>query len=518
MQQAWNYASRMSHPRPYYYLENFCTALAWLQQRYGDLLNPTEHAFMERFHVLPRKSAALLVRMVGRKGDLFRTAKLRYPEIGDPTEAAGALIELGWVDCQPIATVVQLDWWPQAPDAIYRLAVKPLCERLRLLYFGNFRQDWSQFVLTELGIFRYEKVSCDTTTRAFQRRDHIDSFDGLFQCRQKLEESDDIGAVLAMLPGPVADNEWLEGRRRKLQFRIAQCLERRKEWAHALEIYRACEYPGSRLRVVRLLERLEQVAAACKLADTIREQPADEVEAQQVGRMWPRLQRKAGLTAHRSRPLQGWTTFALVLPVSGRPARLECATGEALSQPDAPVHYVENGLLNSLFGLLCWEAIFAPVAGAFFHEFQAAPADLHAPEFRVRRASQFAECFAQLQGDGYRDTIRHNFEHKYGILSPFVSWGLLSHELLAVALSCFPREHLRVCFERILADIRANVSGLPDLVQFWPEERRYRLIEVKGPGDRLQDSQLRWLAFCVSHAIPVSVCHVSWHATDASCV
>ena len=64
----------MSHPRPFYYLENFCAALAWLQQRYGDLLNPTEHAFIERFHALPRKSAALLVRMVGRRGDLFRTA------------------------------------------------------------------------------------------------------------------------------------------------------------------------------------------------------------------------------------------------------------------------------------------------------------------------------------------------------------------------------------------------------------------------------------------------------------
>jgi hypothetical protein len=207
-----------------------------------------------------------------------------------------------------------------------------------------------------------------------------------------------------------------------------------------------------------------------------------------------------------------------VLPVAERPARLECATGEGLSQPDAPVHYVENGLLNSLFGLLCWEAIFAPVAGAFFHEFQAAPADLHAPEFRIRRASQFARCFAQLQSHGYRDTIRHNFEHKNGILSPFVSWGLLSDELLALALSCLPREHLRVCFERILADIRSNACGLPDLVQFWPEERRYRLIEVKGPGDRLQDNQLRWLAFCVAHAIPVSVCHVSWHASDASCV
>ena len=80
MRRAAHYASSMLHPRPFYYLENFCTALAWLRQRYGDLLNATEHAFIARFHELPRESAALLVRMIGRKGDLFRTSRLIWPD------------------------------------------------------------------------------------------------------------------------------------------------------------------------------------------------------------------------------------------------------------------------------------------------------------------------------------------------------------------------------------------------------------------------------------------------------
>lgn len=36
------------------------------------------------------------------------------------------------------------------------------------------------------------------------------------------------------------------------------------------------------------------------------------------------------------------------------------------------------------------------------------------------------------------------------------------------------------------------------------------MIEVKGPGDRLQDNQLRWLAFCEAHGMPVEVCYVTW--------
>jgi hypothetical protein len=82
--------------------------------------------------------------------------------------------------------------------------------------------------------------------------------------------------------------------------------------------------------------------------------------------------------------------------------------------------------------------------------------------------------------------------------------------LLEQALACLPPEHLRRCFERLLEDIHANRTGMPDLIQFWPEEGRYCMIEVKGPGDRLQDNQLRWLEFCAQHQMPVQVCYVQW--------
>jgi hypothetical protein len=73
-----------------------------------------------------------------------------------------------------------------------------------------------------------------------------------------------------------------------------------------------------------------------------------------------------------------------------------------------------------------------------------------------------------------------------------------------------PAVHLERLFRRLLDDIRENCTGLPDLVQFWPDERRYRLIEVKGPGDRLQDHQQRWMRFCSAQKIPVCVAHVQW--------
>jgi hypothetical protein len=205
----------------------------------------------------------------------------------------------------------------------------------------------------------------------------------------------------------------------------------------------------------------------------------------------------------------------LELPYPDPPQRVELAVSAHLSTPQAPVLYVENTLLNSLFGLLCWSAIFAPLPGAFFHEFHAAPADLLEADFHQRRSAAFSACFAQLENGTYRDSILRTFEAKAGIQSAFVPWGALTRQELELALDCIPPAHLQKFFERLLADVRANRSGLPDLIQLWPDERRYRLLEVKGPGDRLQDNQVRWLNFCLAQDIPVAVCKVKWQAVPS---
>ena len=78
--------------------------------------------------------------------------------------------------------------------------------------------------------------------------------------------------------------------------------------------------------------------------------------------------------------------------------------------------------------------------------------------------------------------------------------------------TAFPPQHLQACFSRLLQDLKANRAGMPDLIQFYPHERRYRMIEVKGPGDRLQDNQKRWLTFAAEQGIAVEVCYVTWAA------
>lgn len=99
-------------PPAFYYLSNFERALAWLVERYDDVLDAEEHAFVAAFGALPRASRALLVRMLMRKGPMFRASKLVYDEIGCPFAAAAPLVALGWIDPQPMLSL----------DALFALA------------------------------------------------------------------------------------------------------------------------------------------------------------------------------------------------------------------------------------------------------------------------------------------------------------------------------------------------------------------------------------------------------------
>jgi hypothetical protein len=105
------------------------------------------------------------------------------------------------------------------------------------------------------------------------------------------------------------------------------------------------------------------------------------------------------------------------------------------------------------------------------------------------------------------------YQAKFGIQSPFVFWGVLDEQLLELALLCIPAAHLKACCTRLLQNIRDNRAGMPDLIQFYPQQPGYRMVEVKGPGDRLQDNQKRWMEFASRHGMPVEVCHVEWSGT-----
>ncbi|WP_116811736.1 hypothetical protein [Steroidobacter cummioxidans] len=210
-----------------YYLRNFQSAMAWLVEDYPDLLSPPERTFIQQFADLPQPSQALLVRLLMRKHDCFRGSKIRYPEIGDIAAAAAPLVHAKLLDDEPLLTLDELfellrrdeidalfagtstrsftkaefltalqplhlhsrsfsSWRQSKDEQAYRVLIAALCSQLRLLFLGGFHQDWSEFVLVDLGIFRYQAVGLDSKSRGFQCRADIEAFYRLYACREQL--------------------------------------------------------------------------------------------------------------------------------------------------------------------------------------------------------------------------------------------------------------------------------------------------------------------------------------------
>ncbi|WP_165856314.1 VRR-NUC domain-containing protein [Marinobacter sp. JSM 1782161] len=544
---------------PLYYLKNFETVVRWVREHHGDLLTSDERALIDRLLDLPQPARALLVRLVMRSGERFRQSKLNYPELGAPVdEALDALAAAGWVENDPELDIEALfdaltvaecrnalgawlaesplprsaskkamlahcreltpeprrfsHWWPQTDDRLVALHHMALFDRIRLMFFGNLRQSWPDFVLVELGHHRYETVPFTPDSRAFQSRDDVDRYLAMQACRDRLEAGESPDTIWPDVP-PRNANPWLESRRGRLLMELGRQADRSGEAELALRAWGESGHREARLRQLRLLERLKRPEEAWAVARDAVDDPRGDGEARGLERLLKRLAKKLDQTpplAPRRPPIPEQT---LVLP-KPEAMSVEWAALEHLSQERAPVCYVENTLINGLFGLLCWPALFAPLPGAFFHPFHLAPADLHREDFVQRRQALFDDCLAALDGGDYKDRIRDNWRAKQGLSSAFVHWPVLTEPVLEMALACIPAAHLKLLFQRLLRDLREHRSGLPDLIRFVPDDTTYEMIEVKGPGDRLQDHQIRWLEFCLEHGLPVSVCYVRWSEAE----
>jgi hypothetical protein len=552
------YSSDMRDPdqpplEPSYYLNNFEEVLSTIRSRYADLLDPDELRFVTEFPQLPQDARSLLARMVMRRGALFRASRVHYAEIGDTGVAAAPLIDAGWLTDRPLLSVEDLrdiltkpelirclrlprrystwrkadliamlkaqfarprciaDWCPGEVDLVYALLVAPVCERFKLMFFGNHRQGWSEFVTADLKIFKYEKIERTLHSRPFQTRAQIAALERLHDCRELFEQGMPLPDLMLIIPAQIQDSEWIEDIRQRLLFRIAREFERAGEIRTALSMYSGCSHRGARTRAIRLKARARDWEATRALCLQAKERPESEAELQYLGRVLPRANRRLGIPDVPGDAAPAIPHFEVSLENVRATRAVEHGVLDHLARNLADcttVRYVENGLINALFGLLCWPAIFAPIPGAFFHDFHRAPADLASSHFYRRREGHFGECLSHLKSGRYRPAIWRTFKQKWGIQSPFVRWHGLDRSLLRWALDCIPAAHLERWFEWILRDVDENRSGFPDLVQFWPERNEYRMIEVKGPGDRLQDNQRRFLEFCVSHGMPVSVCYV----------
>src|SRR5690606_18759803 len=127
-------------------------------------------------------------------------------------------------------------------------------------FFGNLRQDWSEFVLADLGLYSYETVDFHASARAFQSRHDIDAYLQLHRCRERLdsaEDADTCAAAISDVPIAPYDSEWLENRRGRLLYHAGGRFERMHQWQRSLHCYTLSTDRDARARRVSLLVPLQ---------------------------------------------------------------------------------------------------------------------------------------------------------------------------------------------------------------------------------------------------------------------
>jgi len=520
-------------PPPEDYYQNNCrTLFSFVLAHYADLLAEQDAASLQSYLRLTDDAQRLFARLLTRKGPLIRTDSLNYAEISNVAQALDLLCEKQFICLAAPAPGDQLlavarkaevtalnptllpnsarkDAWVLQLLSLYtdrqvheRVVAqfswlhinKPQTwQMVRLLYFGDNQQDWSAFVIRDLGMVRYEPWHMHS--RRYESLQTLKAdmyYRRLSELSRRLEEHPKLAVELSKcLQAQVPDDRFMQARRERTLLRIGRWHERADEPQAAVDAYRQVNRHPARERIVRLLHRCGDESTASQWLQTIRNAPLCEEEAQFAERFGKRQ--------------AGYQPPATQIDITELQGDIEQQALNLLLQPGEWGAHVENSLVRTLTGLVYWEVIFADVAGAFTNPFQSGPHDLYREEFLQPREQQLATLEAAVQADAdMQHHLLDMFERKQGIANSLVDWQMFKDIALADIIDAMPVDDIRKLSHFLIRNLHSRRAGLPDLfVVHGP--KHYELIEVKGPGDQLQPGQRVWFKHLARLGIPARV-------------
>ncbi|NXM73758.1 FAN1 nuclease, partial [Serilophus lunatus] len=189
----------------------------------------------------------------------------------------------------------------------------------------------------------------------------------------------------------------------------------------------------------------------------------------------------------------------------------------------ALTHYRRNGFdqgihgegstFITLYGILMWDIVFMDdIPDVFRNSYQTSPLDLYTDSFYENRRDVIEAKLQQLHSassETLAELIADIWTTQEGKAAALVSWGrFISLQQVQSLVSCLGGTFLSGVFRRLSKDLRHCRGGLPDLVVWSTHTHHFKLVEVKGPNDRLSHKQMLWLSELKKLGAAVEVCHV----------
>ncbi|NWV24153.1 FAN1 nuclease, partial [Origma solitaria] len=189
----------------------------------------------------------------------------------------------------------------------------------------------------------------------------------------------------------------------------------------------------------------------------------------------------------------------------------------------ALTHYRRNGFdqgihgegstFITLYGILMWDIIFmGDVPDVFRNSYQTFPLDLYTDSFYENRRDVIEARLQQLHtasSETLAKLVADVWTTQEGKAAALVNWGrFISLQQVQSLVSCLGGAFLSGVFRRLSRDLRHCRGGLPDLLVWRSHSQHFKLVEVKGPNDRLSPKQMLWLSELHKLGAAVEVCHV----------
>ncbi|KAI3676895.1 hypothetical protein L1987_86509 [Smallanthus sonchifolius] len=428
--------------------------------------------------------------------------------------------------------------------------------RVERLFFCNGEQDLSAFLLVDLGIMKYPTYNCVVTDQIFSSRNDLLSYEEALEVAQIMDQSleeDNPAVVLRCIAISVSrvssdaaktikfscfSASWVYS---KVVLLGVSFLESERRYTDAVDLLKhlLLNFAKDRRRgywTLRLsvdLEHLGRVNESLSVAESGLDDP------------WVRAGSRISLqrrVLRLGKPPRRWKipsyseSVKRKIPevhVQGRPLNCKTGTksrfygedGEQCGVEQLALQYYagedgggwqgvhsESGIWLTIFGLLMWDVIFSDVPNVFLTRFQTSPLDLDTDYFYEARKSIIEPLLAKIQEGMAEEILITSWESHFGTSCRGINWNRHSLTELRAVVTCIGSGCMATICRHLAQDYRSWSSGMPDLL-LWRFHSDYsgeaKLVEVKGPRDRLSEQQRAWLLFFMDSGFNAEVCMVN---------
>ncbi|KAL5758235.1 hypothetical protein ACOSP7_020846 [Xanthoceras sorbifolium] len=437
--------------------------------------------------------------------------------------------------------------------------------RAERLFFLNGDQNLSAFLLVDLGIVKYPIYNCIISNQIFSNHSDLLVYEEAIELAQIMDQSlDENNIELVLRCIMVADSRisstcWkaTEPTTSKLAAPFYSCFS--ASWVFSKVVLLGISFLEHEHRyndAVNLLKRL-LISFTCdgrrgywtlRLSIDLEHMgcPNESLSVAEEGLMDPWVRAGSRMALQRrvlrlGKPPRRWKTPSFSesihrkiteVHIQGRPLNRETGMksrfygedGEQCGVEQLALQYYagegggwqgvhsESGIWLTIFGLLMWDILFSDIPDVFRSRFQTAPLDLATDSFYVVRKNLIESQLQKIHDGMAEEIIITSWESHMGTACKGVNWDRHSLFELRAAVACIGGPCLASFCRHLAQDYGSWSSGMPDLL-LWRFHEEYRgeakLVEVKGPRDRLSEQQRAWLLMLMDCGFNVEVCKVS---------